>query len=419
MFLLKPEYTRLSTPAFDAMSRADASSPLPWFRFLFPQLPDPLSILGLMSGTSGDGIDGVLTAFRADGSFQLIWHEQMVFSPKMRQRLQRLMKRCSLNDSIRAGAYMGDLYAQAVELFRGRHSEEIHLLAAHGQTLRHLPEPEHWDGIPVRGTLQVLNAHLTAQKTGIPVIYDFRPADIAAGGQGAPLVPNGDLRFFGDPREARAIVNIGGIANVSILRPQPIPHVAQAFDTGPGNMLMDAAVVWATNGHRHYDAGGAMARIGHISSPLLFELLEDPYFAALPPKSTGRERFGTPRWLEILKSPSAKMLTPEDLVSTLLELTVVSLVDALRRFVVCDGPLDRVILAGGGALNPELVARLTERLTDICPVETSEAFGIPVEAREAMAFAALGERFVRGFPGNEPIATGAAHPAILGSLAFP
>ncbi len=401
---------------------------------------DQINVLGLMTGTSGDGLDGALVRFDGRGGFRFLWHDSFPFSSDIRARLQALMTRAPVREVLRAEAYVAGLYAEAVTAFRARHPEPIDVLAAHGQTLDHDPDGDTWDGIPVRGSLQVLDAALLAERTGLPVTYDFRRRDLAAGGQGAPLVPFGDLRFFGARcRRGLAVLNIGGIANLTVIRPHagpgravgktpsgigpsrdtpgagPVPAVVAAFDTGPGNMLMDALAARLSGGTRAYDDGGELARAGRPLPRLLATLLRDPYLTRVPPKSTGRDLFGRPREARLWRSWGARATGP-DLMATYLEFTVETIARALEQFVLPAGPLDEVVVAGGGALNPLLVSRLSERLRDICPLHRSDTHGVPVMAREAMAFAALGDAFVRGWPGNVPAATGARHPVVLGAF---
>ncbi|HOT27815.1 MAG TPA: anhydro-N-acetylmuramic acid kinase [Candidatus Ozemobacteraceae bacterium] len=378
-----------------------------------------LRILGLMSGTSGDGIDGALVTFSTDGGFRLEWHEAEPFPPAVRNRLQRLMREGTPDDVALAATWVAELYARAVDAFRGRHPESrIDALAAHGQTLAHVPAPRDWDGIPVRGTLQALNAQLLAERARLPVVYDFRSRDLAAGGQGAPLVPLGDLRFFGHLAvdETIVVLNVGGIANVTVIRPGPAgPHVSAAFDTGPGNMLMDALARELSGGAETYDRDGHIAVTGRSDQAVVSDLLSDPYFHVAPPKSTGRDRFGEDRLHAILAGTQGTVSGP-DMMSSLLDVTVVSIAEAVRIHVNPGGKARRVVIAGGGALNGELCRRLALLLPEGCLLERSDAHGVPVSAREAMGFAALGEAFLRGRPGNIPAATGATGPMTLGAI---
>ncbi|MBF0499576.1 MAG: anhydro-N-acetylmuramic acid kinase [Candidatus Riflebacteria bacterium] len=387
---------------------------------IFPVISTPVSVLGLMSGTSGDGIDAALVRFEPDGAFRLLRYEAYPFDFRVRTRLQGLMQRASADEVALAAGYVAELYARAVEAFRahGPGDERIDLLAAHGQTLAHRPAPENWEGIPVRGTLQALNSGWLAHKTGIPVAYDFRSRDLAADGEGAPLVPYGDRRFFGGLPGDSVCLNIGGIANITVLRRTPLPTVVAAFDTGPGNMLMDALAIELSGGQNSYDAEGLFAARGTTHPDWLKTLMSDVYLHRPPPKSTGRDRFGRDRLAEF-RASIGKDVNLFDLMSTLLDFTVCSIVDALERFVFSENPIQRVILAGGGAENSELVRRLRIGLPASTQLSRSDVFGVPAGAREAMAFAALGEALLRGIPGNVPAATGATSEVILGSLTPP
>ncbi len=373
-----------------------------------------LQVLGLMSGTSGDGIDGALVRFESDGGFRLLWHDSWPFPAPVRARLQALMAAATAREVLQAGTWVASLYAEAVAAFRRRHRQRVDLVAAHGQTLDHDPSDQAWEGIPVRGSLQVLDASLLAERSGLPVVHDFRRRDMAVGGQGAPLVPFGDLRFFGGA--CRRVLNVGGIANLTVLRRGRAARVTAAFDTGPGNMLMDALAERVTGGRQAYDVGGRLAAAGAVSPRLLAALLRDPYLDVIPPKSTGRDLYGRAREAKLWRAWGGK-LAPVDLMSTYLDFTVETIARAIERFVLPGGPVDEAVIAGGGALNPELVRRLARRLEGLCPLRRADELGVPVMAREAMAFAALGDAFARGLPANVPAATGAARPVLLGCLA--
>ncbi|HEX8361513.1 MAG TPA: anhydro-N-acetylmuramic acid kinase, partial [Longimicrobium sp.] len=264
-------------------------------------------------------------------------------------------------------------------------------------------------------TLQLGDAATIAERTGITVVSDFRTRDIAAGGHGAPLVPWVDQLLFALPDRARALQNIGGIGNVTRVPPRGSGETVFAFDTGPGNALMDAAVEIATGGRLKYDRGGQLAARGKVDEALLADLLRHPFFAAEPPKSTGREEFGRPFVARLVE-----LLEPEgdqdwmDLVATLTELTARSIADAYRRWLIPRG-LDEVVLTGGGARNPTLVARIAALLHPL-PMVDGEQLGVDPEAKEAVAFAVLAWAHLKGIPANLPSATGAAGPRILGSL---
>ncbi len=373
-----------------------------------------LKILGMMSGTSGDAIDGAMMTFSRSGTCELQWFDSCSFQPAEFARIQKLMHSADASEVTLGASYIAELYARACHQFFAAGHERPDYIAAHGQTIYHHPQPTVWDGIPLTGSLQLLNGSLLARRTGIPVICDFRAADMAAGGQGAPLVPFADLFLFGKKaRRDLLLLNIGGMANVSAIRAGRRPQMACAFDTGPGNVLMDAAVQRAGLGN--FDRDGCLAASGHSHRPTVERFLQDPYFSAPPPKSTGREYFNVGR-LDQLASWQKKELAPADLLATLLDITVDSIVAAVRelsghvRF-----PADLAV-SGGGALNPELMRRLAVRLENIANVTASDSFGVPVMAKEAMAFAVLGYTFVRRRPGNLPAATGATGKVILGGL---
>jgi anhydro-N-acetylmuramic acid kinase len=393
-----------------------ASESMPGLRL--PSRDATMRVLGLMSGTSADGIDGALVEFAPDRSWRLLWLESWPYVPPVRERLQALMERADTAAVTRAGWYVAELHAAAVQAFLARRPDAaIDLLAVHGQTIGHFPEPEMWDGISVRGSCQVLAPSVLAAKTGFPVAADFRTRDLAEGGEGAPLVPMGDLRFFGGRLASPiAVVNIGGIANLTVLAGSPASAVAMAFDTGPGNMLLDALAFRASQGQQAFDHDGRLAAAGTMCPETLAVLLDDAFFRRPPPKSTGREQFGRFFLDRLIETQPALAARPADLMATLVQFTVESLIGAVERFVLPSQPITHLILAGGGACNPVLVERLRQRMGSAAIVERSESWGVPAMGREAMAFAALGEALLRGWPGNVPVATGARRPAVLGSL---
>jgi anhydro-N-acetylmuramic acid kinase len=289
--------------------------------------------------------------------------------------------------------------------------EQVDAIGSHGQTLWHRPPAEGRRG----ATLQLGDPATIAERTGCPVVSDFRTRDIAAGGQGAPLVPWVDQLLFSIPGQARALQNIGGIGNVSWVPPRDGNGEVIAFDTGPGNALMDAAVELATGGRMTYDRDGLLAARGEVDEALLGELLRHPFFAQEPPKSTGREAFGRP-----VVERLAEALQPEgdqdwlDLIATLTELTARSIAEAHRRWIVPRGVAE-VVLTGGGARNPTLVGRIRELLAPV-PVVDGKTLGVDAEAKEALAFAVLAWAHVNGIPANAPGATGAAGRRVLGSF---
>src|SRR5690606_15087066 len=288
--------------------------------------------------------------------------------------------------------------------------EEVEVIGSHGQTVWHRP-PE---GGRRGSTLQLGDPATIAERTGIAVVSDFRARDVAAGGHGAPLVPWVDQALFALPDRARALQNIGGIGNVTWVPRRGSAESPLAFDTGPGNALMDAAVELATGGGLRYDRDGQLAARGTVDEELLQELLRHPFFAQEPPRSTGREAFGRPFVQRLVEA-----VRPEgdqdwlDLIATLTELTARTIADAYRRWVLPLGA-EEVVLTGGGARNPSLVGRIRELLSPL-PVREGAVLGVDAAAKEALAFAVLAWAHVHRIPANVPTATGAAGPRVLGS----
>ncbi|MDD3000478.1 MAG: anhydro-N-acetylmuramic acid kinase [Candidatus Riflebacteria bacterium] len=369
-------------------------------------------ILGLMSGTSGDGIDGVAAEFFNNDSFKFLWHKSYKFSDKQFTRIQRLIKSANAESVTLGNAYISRLYAEACSYFFTNEQALPDYLAAHGQTVFHHPNVAIWDEFKVSGTLQLLDGFLLSHLTKLPVIYNFRQADMAVGGQGAPLVPYADLKMFGgnlENKKYRIILNLGGIANVTILQGSANGSAVKcAFDTGPGNGLMDDYI--QLNNLGRFDELGKIASQGKTIDDVLKLLLADPYFEQQPPKSTGREYFSVGRVIDKLQG-----LSFADSMSTLMDFTVESILNAIKPSIF---NTDELIVAGGGAFNLELLGRLRKKcLLSNIAVKTSAEHGIPVMAREGMAFSILGNAFLNKEPGNVLSATGADKLVVLGSLA--
>jgi 1,6-anhydro-N-acetylmuramate kinase len=265
-------------------------------------------------------------------------------------------------------------------------------------------------------TLQIAEAAVIAEVIGAPVVADFRTADMAAGGQGAPLVPMVDYLLLGDAREGRVALNIGGIANVTVIPARAKPEDVFGFDTGPGNMVLDALARQLSGGREGYDAGGRMAASGKVLESLLIEALSFPFFNGPPPKSAGREQFGA--WFVEEYFLRHRGAGSSDLLRTATELTARTISDALERFVFPRAKVHRLIVSGGGAHNKFLMKRLGELLPQL-KVELSDRYGLPVDAKEAIAFAVLADRTMHGLPGNLPSVTGARRAVVLGKLLRP
>ena len=365
-----------------------------------------LVVLGLMSGTSVDAIDAaVLQIERADDALVaglLAYHEQP-FEDALRERIHAAFGSVPVQELCELNVLVGEAFAAAGAVALREAGVQPDLVASHGQTIWHEVRPGH-----VRSTLQIGEPSVLAERLGCTVVADFRPRDIAAGGQGAPLSSWADALLFGDDTLARAVQNIGGIANVTWVPPGSDWRAVVAFDTGPGNALIDHAVWRISGGARRYDQDGALAASGRVHDDVLAELLGLSYFAEPPPKSTGRELFGAH-----LVDPLVDRLRPADLVATLTAFTAHSIVDQYRRFL--PRPPDEVVLGGGGSRNPFLVGLLTQ-LLDPARVRLHEEFGVPSLGREAIYFALLGYETLHGRPNTIPGCTGAAHAVPLGKL---
>jgi anhydro-N-acetylmuramic acid kinase len=364
------------------------------------------AFVGLMSGTSLDGGDAVLALASDSGGLQGAGHVHQPFGPGLRGELLAL-NRSGADELHRAALATNALmhhYAEAVRALlatAGRPAADVTAIGAHGQTVRH--RPGEFDGTGY--TLQLMNGALLAELTGIPVVCDFRSRDVAAGGQGAPLVPAFHADRFGQAGQAQAVLNVGGIANLTLLDGA---DGVRGFDCGPGNVLMDA---WAQQQKgRPFDADGAWAAQGLVHPGLLAALLSEPFLALPPPKSTGRDLFTTD-WLQPRLAALDSPLAAADVMATLAEFTAMAAVQALRRHAPNSAQL---VVCGGGAFNAHLMQRLAALSGR--PVMSSVAFGVPPEQVEALAFAWLARIRVQGKPGSIPGVTGAAGPRVLGAL---
>jgi len=375
--------------------------------------------LGIMSGTSMDGIDLALIRVETEPfALALEVFDCVLFEEAIRGELLGLIQDsvCEHQKMIATETALGELYADAVAGFLSDNRIDpasIRALGMHGITSFHAPEPSEALGRMVAGTRQIGDPFVLAARTGLPVVHDFRRADMARGGQGAPLAPWLDRLLFSDPEHRRILVNLGGIANLTLLDPGNSRIVA--FDSGPANMIIDSLMRGHPTCAAGYDPSGHHAAKGTVIPALLEHCLEHPYFRRTPPKTTGRELFGeafTHRFTSF--SPKAAI---NDLVATATELTVRTLVDAVHT-VLDDGPRagDAMIVSGGGALNDTMMNALEERLP-LLSVSTTSDHGIPVEAKEAVLIAALTWAHLEGLPGNVPEITGARGEAVLGSLA--
>jgi anhydro-N-acetylmuramic acid kinase len=362
--------------------------------------------IGLMSGTSLDGIDAALVELSPKGPgyrIHLRRFETCPLDPQLREALVAILppNAGSVREVARLHRALGDAYGRAAREIAG--SEPIGFVASHGQTI--------WQDGPARVTLQIGDPFAIREAVNATVCYDFRSGDCAVGGQGAPLVARVDALLLSSGGEDRVALNLGGIANVTLLGKGATPEDAVAFDTGPANMLLDAFVRERTKGAQSFDCDGKLAAAGRVDESLLSAMLADEYFAAPPPKTTGRERFGS-QFLARHEGALAK-LSIEDGAATLAELTAATVANAIRRQGFASA---RIVVGGGGANNPVLLARIAARLNG-SRVERSDAMGLPADAKEAIAFAVLGYETLRGRAGNVPAATGARRSVVLGAIA--
>jgi anhydro-N-acetylmuramic acid kinase len=388
-------------------------------------MPSPAKlVLGLMSGTSADGIDAALVKISGappDLNIKLLGHTHQSFPPLIRKEILRVAEQSPLTpgEFSQLSARLGQQYAVAVlaacqKLHISR--KRVDLIGNHGQTIFHQGTPTRFLGTKTASTLQLGDGSVIANLTGITTVSDFRPADMALGGQGAPLVPFADYVLYRHSQLARVSLNIGGIANLTVIPANAKPSLVFAFDTGPGNMLIDALVQHFTRGRLRYDNNAALARSGHLHRGLLAQLMRDPYLKLKPPKSTGREYFGAP-YLKKLLDLARQRLKPADLIHTVTVFTATSIVDGLQRFVFPKHNLHQLIVSGGGTHNPLLMSELAALLPgpEILP---SSRFNIPTDAKEALAFAILAYETFHQRPSNLPSATGARGRAILGKISY-
>ncbi len=362
-----------------------------------------MRVAGIMSGTSLDGIDVAVVDINGR-QIQTVAHSTTAYPRATRQRV---LAAATPADISRLNFELGELYAKSVATTCKRGAvplESIDLIGCHGQTIYHEGRGRN------PNTLQIGEASVIAERLGIPVVSDFRTRDIAAGGQGAPLVPFVDYLLFASPKLNRVALNIGGIANITVLPRGAKANQIIAFDTGPGNMVVDQLVERMSSGKQRFDRNGAVAATGHVSRPLLDSLLSDLFYKTKPPKTTGREEYGSEYVDRLLSSG----LPLEDVIATATALTAATIAVAVTRFAP---KTQELIAAGGGTHNRQLMAQLAAFLPE-CQIRTTADFGIDVDAKEAVAFAVLAHRTWRRQTGNLPSATGARRAVILGKITF-
>ncbi len=367
-----------------------------------------MRVVGIMSGTSLDGIDVAVVDIRGKRLNCRAFHS-IPYPKAVREALLSVSNNITHTATIsRLNFLLGALYADAIhETCRRKRVplNSIELCGLHGQTIFHEGQSVEYLGLRVASTLQIGEAAVVAERTGIHTISNFRERDIAAGGRGAPLVPYVDYLLFRHRRIGRIALNIGGIANITVIPAAGKPADVIAFDTGPGNMIIDALVSHKTQGRQRYDRDGRIARASNIHTRMLEAMLSDPYFALDPPKCAGREQFGHEFWSGLI----ATGLPVDDLIATATEFTAQSIARAIGSFK----KISEVIASGGGIHNRQIMRRLRELLPSLT-IATTADYGIDPDAKEAIAFAVLAHEFTRARPANIPSATGARHAALLG-----
>jgi len=385
---------------------------------------NPMTVAGIMSGTSADGVDVALVRIeqrRGRPALTLLAHQGFPYPATLRRAVLGAMNAASISTAelARMNWRLALAYAEAVRATTKKHRVHVDLVGCHGQTLYHQGQPAMYAGRRFGCTWQAGEAGVLAQELGIPVASNFRPADMAAGGQGAPLVPLLDYVLFADRKRGRVLQNIGGIANLTAIPAGAGADAVIAFDTGPGNMVMDALAqeLFA----RKFDRNGEIAGRGAVLDAVIKAEMRNKYFAANPPRTAGREQFGHDYALKFLAACKRASRKPEDALATATALTAETIAASYKRFVapvMRGAPVDYVV-SGGGARNSTLMAMLSARLEPLgCEFAASGDFGMPVEAKEAAAFALLAWYTWHRMPANVPAATGAKRAVVLGQVTY-
>ena len=381
-----------------------------------------LRVIGLMSGTSADGLDAALTEITGAGTqtqVRTLGFVSLPYTDAERETILRLASGES-GGSRELTLFHFWLGQRSLEACRavceaaGAAPESVDLVGSHGQTLYHLPRGEEYLGRSVRGTLQLGEASVICEGLGCPVVSDFRVRDLAAGGQGAPLVPYAEYLMYRRETETVGLQNLGGIGNLTVLPAGGRPEDTFAFDTGPGNMVIDQLAEQITGGAKRYDENGEMAAAGRVNEALLSWMAQDPYLQKAPPKTTGREDYGAGYVSMLMRKAEELRLSPEDLLATATRFTAVCVKAAVRDF--CPVKPDLLIAGGGGCRNDTLMRGLREELG--IPVLTNEDLGLDSDAKEAVAFAVLANECVHGYANNLCSVTGASHPVVMGKISF-
>lgn len=378
-----------------------------------------MKVVGLMSGTSGDGVDAALVEIRGSGhdlKVKLMAFVSCPYPPSLQHRVLAAAAQGTVSEVCHLNVVLGEWFAKAalrVIKQAGLEPNRVDLIGSHGQTIHHLPNAVDEPGIgAVRSTLQIAEPAVIAERTGITTVANFRSRDVAAGGQGAPLTPYVHYVLLRHPKRSRLVVNLGGIGNVTYLPASRGLDAILAFDTGPGNIVMDGLIRRLTNGTETMDRNGRLAAKGKVAVGLLASLLAHPYLKRTPPKCTGREEFGDAFVEEVLAAQKAHHLRTEDLLATCSLFTAITIGSA-RKWLA--GPVDEVIVGGGGVRNRTLMSHLTSVFAPV-PIRPLDTVGWVSKAFEAVAFAVLAYQTTRGECANVPSVTGASHPVVLGAV---
>jgi len=378
-------------------------------------------VIGLMSGTSADAVDAALVEWDdplAPRPFRLRAYREDPLPAALQERIHalaagRTAPGQTLREMLALDVLLAERFAASAEAVAADARialADVDAIASHGQTVAHHPE--------LRGSLQIGDPSLIAERTGCTTVADFRPRDLAAGGEGAPLAPFFHLAALGDPAESRLVLNLGGMANVTWLPKGGDPDAVVAFDVGPANTLIDGVVRIASGGRERIDRDGVRARRGRVDRALLARLLDDDFLRKAPPKSTGRERYGAAEAEALWREAERRPLALDDLLATLVAFTAEVVAHAVREHLAGVESLDRLLVGGGGARNPTLMHALADALGGGVPVEPFDRHGVPADAAEAMAFALLGRNALLGLPNHLPRCTGASRAAVLGEIAL-
>lgn len=382
-------------------------------------------VVGIMSGTSLDGIDAALvkiTKVNGEINVELIHFITLPYPNDIKAKLLKLCmpETSRVEDISSINMFLGELFAEiSLNVIKEADltKEEILLISSHGQTIFHQPDPVMIDGKEIISTLQIGDISVIAERTGIMTVGDFRTRDMAAGGQGAPLVPYVDYMLYKEKEFGRVLVNIGGISNITILPKNCVESEVIAYDTGPGNMMIDAFTDWATHGKQSYDTNGALAAKGKVNVKWLGQLLQQDYFNLDPPKSTGREMFGVEFAKELWDQAEKYHIEDLDKLATITDLTAQTIAMEINKHIKSSA-LKEVLISGGGRFNKTLMKRIELYLSKEVKVKGTEEYGMSADAKEAIVFALLGYQCYNQKTNNTPSATGARNEVIMGKMAW-